>query len=114
MSRTLKERVKEVLERRGYTVGIGEIEEIRNVRDIQNLIYDLEEEEYEIPGPIGKYYLVKLVEAGIIFKCPVVYGELQEDLILKYYEEDGFSCNDFDGEDYEDLSDPDNPLSDDF
>jgi hypothetical protein len=114
MSRTLKERVKEELERRGYTVGIGEIEEVRNARDVQTLIYELEAKEYELPGPIGKYYLVEIEEDGIIFKCPVVYGELQEDLILKYYEEDGFSCNGFDGEDYEELSDPDNPLSDDF
>lgn len=111
MSRTLKERVKEVLERRGYTVGIGEIEEIRNARDIQNLIYDLEEEEYEIPGPIEKFYLIKTAEDEIVCKVPVIDGEIEEELIVECNEEVEF---DYDEEDYEDLSDPDNPLSDDF
>ena len=63
------------------------IKEITNHSEVQEFIYELEDEEYEIPGPIEKFYLVKTTEDGVICKVPVIDGEIEEELVLECNEE---------------------------
>lgn len=95
MNRILKE--KEIMEDLGKEVKLEDIVEITDDREIQKFIYELEDEEYEIPEPIEKFYLVRPNEVGIICKAPVITGEIEEDLFLEFYEEVGFEDDDYDG-----------------
>ena len=109
MNKKIKEKLEELMEELGHE--IEDIKEITNHSEVQDFIYELEDDGCEIPGPIEKFYLVKTTEDGVICKVPVIDGEIEEELIVECSEEVEF---DYDEEDYEDLSDPDNPLSDDF
>lgn len=109
MNRKTKEKIEELIEDLGYEV--ENIKEITNHSEVQEFIYELEDEEYQIPGPIEKFYLVKTTEDGIICKVPVIDGEIEEELVLECNEEVEFEDDDYDDED---LSDPDNPFSDEF
>ena len=109
MNRKTKEKIEELIEDLGYEV--EDIKEITNHSEVQEFIYELEDEEYQIPGPIEKFYLVKTTEGGVVCKVPVIDGEIEEELVLECNEEVEFEDDDYDDED---LADPDNPFSDDF
>lgn len=109
MNRKTKEKIEELIEDLGYEV--ENIKEITNHSEVQEFIYELEDEEYQIPGPIEKFYLVKTTEDGITCKVPVIDGEIEEELVVECNEEVEFEDDDYDDED---LSDPDNPFSDEF
>lgn len=81
MNKKIKEKIEELVEDLGYEV--EDIKEITNHSEVQEFIYELEDEEYEIPGPIEKFYLVKTTEDGVICKVPVIDGEIEEELVLE-------------------------------
>ncbi|MFR8990268.1 MAG: hypothetical protein ACLVH9_03790 [Fusobacterium sp.] len=85
MNKKIKEKIEELVEDLGYEV--EDIKEITNHSEVQEFIYELEDEEYEIPGPIEKFYLVKTTEDGVICKVPVIDGEIEEELVLECNEE---------------------------
>ena len=85
MNKKIKEKIEELVEELGYEV--EDIKEITNHSEVQEFIYELEDEEYEIPGPIEKFYLVKTTEDGVICKVPVIDGEIEEELVLECNEE---------------------------
>jgi|GEM_PF-3980695 len=88
MNRKTKEKIEELIEDLGYEV--EEIKEITSHSEVQDFIYELEDEGCEIPGPIEKFYLVKTTEDGVICKVPVIDEEIEEELILECNEEDDF------------------------
>ena len=88
MNKEIKEKIREIIENLGYE--IENIKEITNQSEIQKFVYELENEEYEIPGLIEKFYLVKTTEEGIFYKVPVIDEEIEEELILECNEEDDF------------------------
>lgn len=88
MNRKTKEKIEELIEDLGYEV--EEIKEITNHSEVQDFIYELEDEGYEIPGPIEKFYLVKTTEDGVICKVPVIDGEIEEELVVECNEEFDF------------------------
>ena len=79
MNKKIKEKLEELVEDLGYEV--EDIKEITNHSEVQEFIYELEDEEYEIPGPIEKFYLVKTTEDEVICKVPVIDGEIEEELV---------------------------------
>jgi len=88
MNRKTKEKIEELIEDLGYEV--EEIKEITNHSEVQDFIYELEDEGCEIPGPIEKFYLVKTTEDGVICKVPVIDGEIEEELVVECNEEFDF------------------------
>lgn len=109
MNKKIKEKLEELMEELGHE--IKDIKEITNHSEVQDFIYDLEDDGCEIPGPIEKFYLIKTTEDEIVCKVPVIDGEIEEELVLECNEEVEFDDEDYDDED---LSDPDNPFSDNF
>lgn len=88
MNRKTKEKIEELIEDLGYEV--EEIKEITSHSEVQDFIYELEDEDCEIPGPIEKFYLVKTTEDGVICKVPVIDGEIEEELVVECNEEFDF------------------------
>lgn len=88
MNRKTKEKIEELIEDLGYEV--EDIKEITSRSEVQDFVYELEDEECEIFGPIEKYYLVKTTEDGVFCKVPVIDGEIEEELVLECNEEVDF------------------------
>lgn len=109
MNKKIKEKLEELMEELGHE--IEDIKEITNHSEVQDFIYELEDDGCEIPGPIEKFYLIKTAEDEIVCKVPVIDGEIEEELVVECNEEVEFEGDDYDDED---LSDPDNPFSDEF
>ena len=109
MNKKIKEKLEELMEELGHE--IEDIKEITNHSEVQDFIYELEDDGCEIPGPIEKFYLIKTAEDEIVCKVPVIDGEIEEELVVECNEEVKFEDEDYDDED---LSDPDNPFSDEF
>lgn len=109
MNKKIKEKLEELMEELGHE--IEDIKEITNHSEVQDFIYELEDDGCEIPGPIEKFYLIKTAEDEIVCKVPVIDGEIEEELVVECNEEVEFEDDDYDDED---LSAPDNPFSDEF